>query len=90
MTNGKHIIEGELTIYTVAEWKEKFLASLLTNEVVNLDLSKVSEIDAAGLQLLIMMKQSATALNKVLRIHSYSPVVLELLDLSGLADFFCD
>lgn len=84
------VIDGELTIYTAMELKAKFLASLLKNDVLELDLSNVNEFDGAGLQLLIMAKQDANATNKVLRISGRSPAVVELLNLSGLTGFFCD
>lgn len=83
-------VEGELTIYTVTELKDKFLGGLLTNDELELDLSNVSEIDGAGLQLLVMVKQSALSLEKKFRIIGHSPVVAELLDLSGLSGFFGD
>ncbi|MGZ4959821.1 MAG: STAS domain-containing protein [Methylobacter sp.] len=83
-------IEGELTIYTALELKDKLLTGLSTTEELELDLSDVGEIDAAGLQLLVMIKQEATSLGKVVRFTGHSPVVLDLLDLSGLAGFFGD
>jgi anti-anti-sigma factor len=84
------VIEGELTIYTVTELKEKLLSVLSKTEKLELDLSEVSEFDAAGLQLLIMLKKETEALGKVLHLTGHSPVVVELLDLSGLAGFFGD
>lgn len=83
-------ISGELTIYTALELKEKLLAGLAEAEELELDLSEVSEIDAAGLQLLVMIKQEAAVLGKVVRFTGHSPVVVDLLDLSGLAGFFGD
>ncbi len=82
------VIEGELTIYTVMEWKDKFIAGLLTNDVMEVDLSNVNEFDGAGLQLLIVAKQGAKALNKDLRIIKQSPVVTDLFNLSSLSGFF--
>ncbi len=84
------IIEDELTIYTALALKEKLLSGIEANETLELELSGVSEFDAAGLQLLVMIKQEATALGKVLKITGHSPVVMDLLDLSGLAGFFGD
>ncbi|MFI3187279.1 MAG: STAS domain-containing protein [Methylococcaceae bacterium] len=84
------VIDGELTIYTATELKEKLLAGLLLTEELELDLSGVCEVDAAGLQLLVMIKQEAVVLGKVLHFTAHSPVVVELLDLSGLAGFFGD
>lgn len=89
-TSGHISIEGELTIYTALLLKEKLLTGLSTTEELELDLSDVGEIDAAGLQLLVMIKQEASALGKVLRFTGHSQVVLDLLDLSGLAGFFGD
>ncbi|HEY8157227.1 MAG TPA: STAS domain-containing protein [Methylobacter sp.] len=83
-------IEGELTIYTALELKDKLLTGLSATEELELDLSDVGEIDAAGLQLLVMIKQEAAVLGKVVRFTRHSPVVLDLLDLSGLAGFFGD
>jgi anti-anti-sigma factor len=88
--SGRIVIEDELTIYTALELKEKLLTGLSTNEELELDLSRVGEIDAAGLQLLVMIKQQAAVLGKVLRFTGHSPVVLDILDLSGLAGFFGD
>ena len=88
--SGHIAIVGELSIYTALELKDKLLTGLSTTEELELDLSEVSEIDAAGLQLLVMIKQQAAALSKILRFTGHSPVVLELLDLSGLAGFFGD
>jgi anti-anti-sigma factor len=88
--SGRIAIQGELTIYTALEQKETLLTGLSATEELELDLSGVSEIDAAGLQLLVMIKQQAAALGKVLRFTGHSPVVLDLLDLSGLAGFFGD
>ncbi|WP_262964626.1 STAS domain-containing protein [Methylobacter psychrophilus] len=84
------VIQGELTIYTAMELKNKLLVDLSVTEELELDLSEVGEIDAAGLQLLVMIKQEATTLGKVVRFTGHSPVVVKLLDLSGLAGFFGD
>jgi len=87
---GRIVIEDELTIYTALELKDKLLAGLTATEELELDLSGVGEFDAAGLQLLVMIKQEAAALGKALRFTGHSQVVLDLLDLSGLAGFFGD
>jgi anti-sigma B factor antagonist len=89
-SNSHVAIEGELSIYTVLELKNRLLAGLSSNEELELDLSKVDEFDGAGLQLLVMIKKEAAAVGKVLRFTGHSPVVLDLLDLSGLAGFFGD
>ncbi len=87
---GRIVIAGELTIYTVMELKDELLTGLSATEELELDLAEVGEIDGAGLQLLVMIKQRAAVLGKVLKFTGHSPVVVELLDLSGLAGFFGD
>jgi len=87
---GRIAITGELTIYTALELKGQLLAALSATEALELDLSEVGEIDAAGLQLLVMIKQQAAVSGKALSFTGHSPVVLDLLDLSGLAGFFGD
>jgi len=88
--NERITIKGELTIYTVAELKESLLAKLLTNDELVLDLSAVDEFDAAGLQLLIVIKRGAMALGRVFKITQHSPAVLNLLNLAGLTSLLGD
>jgi len=84
------VIGDELSIYTVLTMKDTLLSALETAEELELDMSGVGEIDGAGLQLLVMVKQTATVSSKTLRFTGHSPAVLDLLDLSGLAGFFGD
>jgi anti-sigma B factor antagonist len=90
LQNGRIVITDELTIYTVLALKETLLSALAVADELELDMSGIGEIDGAGLQLLVMVKQAATAAGKVLHLSGHSPVVLDLLDLSGLAGFFGD
>ncbi|MDO8772862.1 MAG: STAS domain-containing protein [Burkholderiaceae bacterium] len=83
-------IEGEMTIYNSLELKDKLLAPLDQCAHMEIDLAGVSEIDSAGLQLLVMAKNEATARGKTLRISGHSPAVLEILDVCNLEGFFGD
>ncbi|MDO8775434.1 MAG: STAS domain-containing protein [Burkholderiaceae bacterium] len=83
-------VEGEMTIYAAQALKDELLAPLAQCETVELDLSGVSEIDSAGLQLLIMAKAEAQERGKVLSITGHSQAVLEILDLCDLEGFFGD
>lgn len=85
-----HAIEDELTIFTAAEQKERLLAFLLMADELELDLSKVEEMDSAGLQLLILLKREAKAAGKHLRFVMHSKVVLEVLELANLIATFGD
>jgi anti-anti-sigma factor len=83
-------IEGEMTIYRAAELKESLLPHIDHASVIEIDLSQVSEIDSAGLQLLIAAKLEAMIRDKQLHFVGHSKPVLELLDLSDLGGFFGD
>ena len=73
-------IEGELTIFRAAELKPLLLADPLPLEI---DLSGVTDIDTAGVQL---AKNTAREQQRELRLVAHSPAVKEvfaLLDLAG-------
>lgn len=83
-------IEGELTIFTAAEQKTALLDFLNSGDELEINLSKVSEIDTAGLQLLILIKREAAQCGKNLRFVMHSRPVLELLELARLTAVFGD
>jgi anti-anti-sigma factor len=80
-------IEGEFTIFRAAELKPLLLNEPAPGEI---DLSGVSEIDTAGVQLLMLAKQAALARNSELRLTGHSPAVLEVFELLGVAAYFND
>lgn len=84
------VIEGEMTIYNALALKAQLLAPLDQCAQMEIDLAGVTEIDAAGLQLLVMAKTEAKSRGKGLTITGHSPVVLEVLDLCDLEGFFGD
>jgi anti-anti-sigma factor len=84
------VLAGELTIYTAQELKAPLLAPLDQCSELEIDLAGVSEIDSAGLQLLILLKQESQTRGKTLRLVGHSPPVLEILDLCKLESFFGD
>lgn len=83
-------ISGELTIYTAATEKQHLQEFLETGDDLELNLSQVSEMDSAGLQVLILMKQEAARRNKKLRYSMHSKVVLEVLEMCNLTATFGD
>jgi len=75
-------IEGELIMQRAEEFKPLLLASLPTDgSVARLDLSQVSEIDAAGLQLLMAAKREVTNRGTSLQVVAASQAVRDTLDL---------
>jgi anti-anti-sigma factor len=84
-------IEGELTIFTAAELKQRLIAALTTGSIeVEVDLSQVSEIDSAGIQLMVAAKREASARNLALRFTSHSSAVFNLIELYDLSGYFGD
>lgn len=82
--------EGELTIYAVSRQKEEWLPQLARTRALELALGAVTELDGAGLQLLVHLKREAQRTGCALRLVDHSPAVIEALDLCGLGAFFGD
>ncbi|MEW5755495.1 MAG: STAS domain-containing protein [Pseudomonadota bacterium] len=83
-------IDGDMTIYTAAELKPTLLSLLEGGNEAELDLSRVAEIDAAGVQLLMLAKREAARAGKTLRFVNHSQSVVECLDLCNLTAAFGD
>lgn len=81
-------IDGEMTIYRAAELKEVLLAALAQAAVLELDLSAVTEIDGAGVQLLMLADKTAQQAQRRLRVAEISPAVREVFALLDLANRF--
>lgn len=80
-------IEGELTIFRAMELKPALLPTPPLDEI---DLSGVTDIDSAGVQLLMLAKKTAAASNRELRIVGHSPAVIEVFELLNVAAYFGD
>jgi anti-sigma B factor antagonist len=83
-------LDGELTIYRAAELKPTLLDALSAARGLTLSLAAVTEIDSAGVQLLIMLKQAALAGGRTLRLVAHSQAVLEVFELLDLGAYFGD
>jgi len=83
-------IDGEMTIYTAMELNASLLPPIVKYTEIEVDLAGVSEMDTSGLQLMVLAKKDAVALDKVLRITAHSPAVLDILSLCDLEGFFGD
>ena len=88
--NNRLVITEDLTIYHAMDQKNQLLDALNSTAGLELDLSQVSEIDTAGLQLLILAKREAARQQKDLSIVAHSPAVRQTLDFCNLAAFFGD
>jgi anti-sigma B factor antagonist len=83
-------IVGEMTIYRAAGLKQTLLASLDQAEELEVDLAAVTELDTAGVQILILTKKQALAKQRKLRLIAHSPAVLDVLELLNLTAYFGD
>lgn len=80
-------IEGELTIFRAAELKPLLLE---TPELTEIDLSAVTELDTAGVQLLMLAKKTAQAQGRELRLTGHSAAVMDVFELLNVAACFDD
>lgn len=86
-------IEGEMTIYRASELAQALqdaLAALPAGEALQVDLSAVTEMDCAGVQLLLASGRSASAAGRALRLVARSPAIDEVFDTLHLRTQFDD
>ncbi|MBL1376508.1 STAS domain-containing protein [Zobellella iuensis] len=83
-------LEGELTIYTAAALKSQLAPYLAGPQRVEMDLAGVSELDSAGLQLLLLAKRELDRQGGALALLWHSQAVLEVLELCRLNTHFGD
>jgi anti-sigma B factor antagonist len=80
-------IDGELTIFRAAELKPALLAEPPVTEI---DLSGVTDLDTAGVQLLMLAKKTAVTQGRDLHLTGHSAVVMDVFELLNLAAHFDD
>lgn len=83
-------LQGELTIYTAGDTKVALIEALMASDNLEVGLANVTEMDTAGLQVLILAKREAARLGKRLALSQHSPAVTELIELYNLAGWFGD
>ncbi|MFZ4535914.1 STAS domain-containing protein [Propionivibrio sp.] len=91
MTTGQRLaITEDMNIYNALELKQTLLDALAGTDELELNLSQVSEMDSAGLQLLILLKKEAQRAGKTVRIVSHSQAVSSVIDFCNMAAEFGD
>lgn len=83
------ILDADLTVFAVAAIKDRLLAALQQDMQLVIDANAVSEVDGAGLQLLIAACKEAQQRGGSLTLQSPSPQMLEALRLIDLSADFC-
>jgi len=77
-------VTGEMTVYTANQIKQPLLDALIGGPAeLQIDLSRVSEFDTAGLQMLLLVHREALAKGGELQIGATSHIVRETLTLCG-------
>lgn len=79
-------IAGEMTIYNASEQKNKLVELLSSTTDLQVDLSAVTEIDSAGLQILLWLKKEVSGVKLI----NHSQSVVSVFELLNLAMYFGD
>jgi len=85
------VLDGELTIYRAAELRDQLLAATAAHpDGFDVDLAGVTEIDSAGVQLLMAAKRAAQSEGGDIALVGHSAAVTEVFELLDLAAHFGD
>lgn len=84
------VISGELTIYCAMEVYEQSLQKIKLKELTILKLDQISEIDTAGVQLLIMLIKIVNEKNSSYQISSLGEALTDYSNLFQLNRYFVD
>ncbi|MFP4075352.1 MAG: lipid asymmetry maintenance protein MlaB [Halochromatium sp.] len=74
-----------LSIYEVANLEASFAAAIENNHPLDLNLSELDEIDAAGIQWLLTLKQRKEQQGSALRLSPVPDSIAELFELLGVS-----
>ena len=80
------VLDGDLTVQGAADLKAMLLTTLSSagEKNIEIELSGVSELDTAGLQLLLMVKRQVEHLGRTLLLVDPSAATTEVLSLAHL------
>lgn len=83
-------VKDELTIYTAQELKNQLFDYLKSAKQLHIDLGDVPEIDSAGVQLLMFLKQESLSRGIKLNLLRHSQAVVQAFELLNLSTYFGD
>lgn len=84
---------GELNIYNAGELRQRCMEIILRASKgldARIDMSEVTEIDGAGIQLLILLKRELINLGMFTKVTAWSPVVGEVFEFVGIPEFLTE
>jgi anti-sigma B factor antagonist len=82
------VVDEDLTIYVIDELKQGLSKDIDNYEHFELDLSKIEDIDSAGVQLLLALNTQLVSKKKTLKLMALSDSVIYFLNLYGVNDRF--
>lgn len=83
-------VQDEMSIYSVLEQKNTIYSYIKRDCELQIDLSEVSEIDSAGIQLLMYLKNEANRKKNELSFLNHSQAVVDVVETFNLSSFFND
>ncbi|MBU0602615.1 MAG: STAS domain-containing protein [Gammaproteobacteria bacterium] len=83
-------VQGELTIFGAADAYGVLTRVLSEKRDLRVNLSRVSELDSSGVQLLLAAKNAAQRHGQRFELVAHSPAVLDVMDLLQLGPVFGD
>lgn len=84
------MLDGAMTIYNAVDIKSQLMTAVQQSQMLELDLSGVTEMDTAGFQLLVLAKRESLQADHKLRIVAHSDPVREIIEFYGMTGFFGD
>jgi anti-sigma B factor antagonist len=79
---------GEFNIYCAVEFRDALVKAVASGGDLEIDLAAVSEMDAAGLQLLLVARREADASGKRLYLTGSGAAALEVMQLCNVTGCF--
>lgn len=84
----KVVLSGELTIYDAAALRDRVMALLKGAKQLQLDAEAISEVDLAGIQVLVALRRKGDAQGIPVEIMRSSPALTQALQLLALSSNF--
>ncbi len=81
-------IDAEMTICRAAALKKEIFEDMEWGDAVSFDLSRVSEMDTSGFQLLVMAQKEAALKNCVFSIKAHSAATSAVIELFNMKERF--
>lgn len=82
------VVEGELTIYHVNDFRKNLEKAIKKASNINLNLANVSEIDTSCFQVLMQAQNACLENDKELKLTAVSQPIWEVMEIFGMERHF--